>query len=76
MSQYRQIFKKKNMEINFNEAECGNCKFFEDGDCKRFPPTVVSEPYPDTTDPFHYIYPSVRKSDWCGEFKPIEFDEI
>jgi len=41
------------------EKACEECKFFETGFCKRFPPTFTG---PRTQ------FPSVQSYDWCGEF--------
>lgn len=59
---------------------CETCRFFEDGLCKRFPPTVTKgissmgpgrmygystvRTYTSTTSP------RVERDDWCGEYSP------
>jgi hypothetical protein len=38
---------------------CGNCRFFESGACRRYPPDVVTG-----------LLPRVVERDWCGEHEP------
>lgn len=47
------------------ESKCSNCKFYDEGYCKRYPPL----PNYDGEDLIcHDYFPRVRKDDWCGEF--------
>lgn len=42
-------------------TECGNCKFFRDGDCHRFPPSLVLD---------NAIgWPIALSTEWCGEYQ-------
>ena len=40
---------------------CHSCKFYEDkqGVCRRYPRVVIEG---------SWLYPRVRKDDWCGEY--------
>jgi hypothetical protein len=56
-------------------AKCGNCLFAEAeptqemwGFCHRYPPSECTEPDGMVSSDF----PSIFKSDWCGEHKPCE----
>lgn len=44
--------------------KCGNCKFYDDGDCRRFPPAPVF----DTMD-IIFKFPRLPSNKWCGEFE-------
>lgn len=39
---------------------CKNCKFFDKGECKRYPPSIGPSGWK--------ILPRVDYHDWCGEF--------
>ena len=43
---------------------CGTCRFYEDGDCHRYPPQLVS---PNQLS----WYPDVGPEDWCGEWQSL-----
>lgn len=54
---------------------CGNCKFFRDNECRRFPPQLTLWAT-DNQHPIHYAtgssYPDVNPStSCCGEFDYI-----
>ena len=55
-----------------NERCCQNCRFYYEGDCRRFPPQVGCEPNSEYSSSVFYAFPNVRKEEWCGEFQPIE----
>lgn len=46
------------------EIKCDNCKFYDRGECKRYPPS--------TTPSGWKSYPRVEHHDWCGEFRTVE----
>jgi hypothetical protein len=46
-----------------DEIKCGNCRFFNDGECRRHAPVVLGETAEDT------VWPIVSRSDWCGDFQ-------
>jgi hypothetical protein len=51
-----------------NKETCGDCKFFIKNDCMRNPPYPVffgNQPGQGLVN----VFPLVKKSDWCGEFK-------
>ena len=51
---------------------CGNCDFYQDGECRRFPPAVVPILADNQTQRYEYpfLYPQVLKdTPRCGEFK-------
>ena len=52
------------------KEECGSCVYFaqEQERCRRYPPTAHIE----STEPTSHVrtlWPTVRKEDWCGEYK-------
>ena len=60
------------------EERCENCRFFDGGVCKRYPPSLVEtvseydyeyEGNPRYKDVIYHIFPSVPENEWCGEFK-------
>lgn len=55
---------------------CGNCRFFADNACRRFPPATYMVPMdPHHPAVYHPVtdYPGVTKDfSCCGEFKPNE----
>jgi hypothetical protein len=62
------------IEIAENNRCCGKCRFFLEwistgGYCKRSPPTPVGL---DEDNSVSYCDPMINKTDWCGEFQPIE----
>lgn len=50
---------------------CSNCKFYYEGECRRYPPKVFV--YGDNiytnVNPYESAFPEVSDSGWCGEFK-------
>ena len=56
-----------------DEAEtecCGNCRYFIDSLCQRYPPvTVYSPSYGDNPLPWN---PAVDEDEWCGEHRRKE----
>ena len=44
---------------------CYNCRYFFDGICRRYPPTVV-----EWDDEGNAMFPEVSGDTWCGEWKP------
>ena len=40
--------------------ECGGCRFYLNGECRRFPPLNG--------------FPTVRSDSWCGEWKEVKQD--
>lgn len=60
------------IQIIENERCCRNCRFYEEGDCKRYPPQLGVDPNCEHTGNVFYCFPSVDKEDWCGEFQAIE----
>src|SRR5262245_42957038 len=64
----------------FSLENCGNCKFFLNGDCRRYPPQVVPETYSETVGhsgeyresvatTWPTMWPQVAPTEFCGEFK-------
>ena len=60
------------LETIENERCCGKCRFYHEGDCRRFPPQVGCDSNSEYSSGVFYAFPSVRKEEWCGEFKPNE----
>jgi len=52
------------------KTKCENCRFFEDGLCKRSPPKFTLQ-YNNIQgrDQSIVAYPDVSKNDWCGEWR-------
>ena len=48
-----------------DELKCGNCIFYNEGYCRRYPPTVYSEAEDCTSN----SHPRMYEHEWCGEFK-------
>jgi hypothetical protein len=46
--------------------KCANCKFWDKGSCRRFPPTVIYIPY---TEKIYSDFPETHDGGWCGEWK-------
>lgn len=46
-----------------NKEECSNCKFREGIRCKRNAPVI----HPNL--PYESIWPSIKTTDWCGQFE-------
>lgn len=44
---------------------CGGCKFYIDGFCQRFPPSL----FRNGEGVIQGHWPAVGVQDWCGEFK-------
>ena len=60
---------RKKSDINLIARSCGVCHYAFDGQCMRFPPQRIY------TEPDGYIdegWPSVKKTDFCFEFKRYE----
>jgi len=62
-------------------VRCDQCSYFvkdsdePTGDCYRFPPALVGPP--DEYGSYEaWIHPKVGVSNFCGEFKPKDHDEI
>ena len=71
-------------------SKCGDCKFFQridakgGGMCRRYPPQVVNGISSDCGEESGNLYqvysydetqfPRLFENDWCGEFKPAEFE--
>jgi len=49
---------------------CENCRYHNEGECRRYPPKVLIDPHCDHTGNVFYPYPRVLKDEWCGEFSP------
>lgn len=64
-------------------SRCQHCRHFDEydehpdpaetwadddtiGNCKRFPPVLIAQKLAYSCD--DWMHPSVRSSDWCGEF--------
>lgn len=59
---------------------CGNCRFYRDNDCRRFPPQWVMY-RSNSCDPATYdstpLYPAVDETvPCCGEFKPFDQEPL
>ena len=50
-----------------NERCCGNCRYFYEGECRRYPPQVGCD-----SDNVFYAFPRVYAKEWCGEFQEID----
>jgi len=54
--------------------KCGNCKFFQNGLCMRYPPQIyvvdvsTDNEFGTSTEG----WPSVEQSNWCGEWVHID----
>ncbi len=46
---------------------CDNCRFYNKGNCQRFPPQV----WADETS-LSQSFPQVSEDSWCGEYKRKE----
>ncbi len=51
---------------------CADCKFWNAGECRRFPPTLHKTGEPAEADPGQGVilksfWPVTRAEDWCGE---------
>ena len=53
------------------ENTCKNCKWFDDGDCKRYPPTTIVCDGRNGDEICAY-YPEVSEIDFCGEYELME----
>jgi hypothetical protein len=58
-------------------TECGSCRFWFGGQCKRYPPSLV--PWPnDNQHPIMYTpvesHPMTKATDWCGEYQLIALE--
>jgi hypothetical protein len=47
------------------EENCGNCSFFNNGLCRRFPPQLYWNAEDHTAIA---AFPDVSRDDWCGEW--------
>lgn len=58
---------------------CEFCKFFYEKRCRRYPPQVYGcvdgDQYDITTSDIS-IFPEVKKTDWCGEFKSRNLNSL
>lgn len=52
---------EKSKRVDPRDKQCGDCLFFENAQCHRFP--TYSGPDEDN-------FPTVTRYDWCGEWKP------
>lgn len=66
-----------------NSQNCGNCKYkLEDGGrvaCARNPPQGTLVPAQGIAGPTVQLVsfrPDVRLTDWCGEWRPRESDDV
>lgn len=50
---------------------CGDCHFFRNGECRRFPPVPVGS-YGSEVRRLLVIHPTVAPTHGCGEFAPSE----
>jgi len=48
---------------------CGECIYFVDFFCRRYPPTITVVHDPDDGFTPCVGFPTVEKDEWCGEFK-------
>jgi len=48
--------------------QCENCKFFDAGKCRRYPPQVFLMGEARNAKPMQY-FPEVNHDEYCGEFK-------
>lgn len=50
---------------------CGTCKFYDQGACRRFPPARVYTPSGDKPEVILdvTVWPVVKPENWCGEWK-------
>ena len=51
------------------KSSCIDCKFYFEGDCRRFPPQVWGETLSEYSCSYRCNFPEVGKNDWCGEFR-------
>lgn len=45
------------------EETCSTCCCFNNGQCRRYPPTPISESA--------FVLPTVHPNFWCGEYRPV-----
>lgn len=60
------------IEVNNDDRCCQNCRFHFDGECRRFPPQIWSEPQSEYSSSYRCNFPEVGNNQWCGEFEEIE----
>ena len=53
------------------ETKCQDCKFFDEGRCRRYPPKAAEVGVPGRAKWVQHL-PLVNPYDYCGEFKPKE----
>ena len=52
------------------EPMCGNCKFFKQDTCRRYPPSTQAMGLDAAGEmKWRTDWPDVGASDWCGEYK-------
>jgi hypothetical protein len=51
------------------EIQCRECKYFDEGRCRRYPPEVAQVGEPGRARWVQHL-PVVDPDDYCGEFKP------
>jgi len=53
------------------KKSCETCKHFYQGDCRRYPPQLVSvnDGPGEIGESIYSWFPSVCKSEWCGEYE-------
>ena len=51
------------------QQNCGNCWFYREGVCKRFPPTVLPARGESVCDENGWAFPQPYEAQWCGEWR-------
>ena len=55
--------------MNHKDKHCRNCRFFDEGHCRRHPPAVAQVGEPGRARWVQRL-PVVSEDDYCGEFQP------
>jgi hypothetical protein len=55
------------LKLNENERCCGNCRFYQGRECRRYPPQVWAD-----EENLSSCFPTVKATEWCGEYQPKE----
>lgn len=50
------------------DEKCGDCKYFEKGECRLMPPQVYGDKT-GTGRSYGSAFPEVTYGEWCGQFK-------
>ncbi len=66
---------------NAERAQCGNCKYFDSGDCRRHAPVLVVTPESPTLNLPQRMdthWPRMNHDGWCGDFElaPIDLNRV